>query len=145
METLPEKVSKPRDILRRGKSPSKAEIIKAIEGSGGFIGKIAKKIGCERKAIVRAYKRWPELEEMIYNEREAFKDEAEGILERGIRKGNKTLLIFYLKTQCRERGYIEKLDVEQTHKGSINLIMNIPHARDDDQLQRTPYARQIPS
>ena len=46
------------------------------------------------------------------DEREGLKDFAEGKLMQQIDGGNITAIIFYLKTQAKDRGYIEKVEHE---------------------------------
>jgi len=42
---------------------------------------------------------------------EAMLDWAESLLKKGMREGNATLIIFFLKTKGKSRGYIERVDV----------------------------------
>lgn len=66
---------------------------------------------------------WIEVDEELQNaQREAKEstyDFAEGKLLTNIKDGKETSLIFFLKTQCKKRGYVEKSELNVT--GSIVL------------------------
>lgn len=50
------------------------------------------------------------------------KDFAESKLDRLIEQENPTAILFYLKTQCKDRGYSEKQEIEMKTDQSINWI-----------------------
>ena len=55
---------------------------------------------------------WKEVEEA----RESLKDDAESELQRQMFRGNTTALLFYLKTQAKDRGYVERQQHEVSGK-----------------------------
>ncbi len=79
--------------------------ITAIPGSRGNITKIADKVGCTRKTVYKAIDSYPTVAEAIQSERDSFKDLMETTIEDQCLSGNTTMLIFYAKTQMRDRGY----------------------------------------
>ncbi len=88
-----------------------AQVIEAIKDSKGFVTTISKRLGCERTYIYRLIEKYPTAKEALENEREGVKDFAEGKLIQQIDSGNITAIIFYLKTQAKDRGYIEKQEI----------------------------------
>lgn len=97
--------------MANGNGYSATEVIEAIKGSKGFVSVIAQKLGCQRTYIYRLIEKYPTAKEALENEREGNKDFVEGKLMEQINAGNITGIIFYLKTQAKERGYIEKQEI----------------------------------
>ena len=91
---------------------SKESIIKAIERTGGIINNAAAALGCSRQTIYNARDRWPEVAEAIQDERETLKDVVEEKLVEQVMQGNMTAIIFFLKCQAKERGYVERTQHE---------------------------------
>lgn len=85
-----------------------ADIAEALQNSKGFISTAAAMLGCTRKTIYSYIAKHPSLAEIVEDEKEKMKDFAESKLLQNIRDGKETSLIFYLKTQAKERGYIDK-------------------------------------
>ena len=90
---------------------SKKQYIEAIHNSRGLLTAAAKSLGVTRKAIYDAAKRHPEVQKAIEEARERTTDLAEGKLYQQINEGNMTAIIFYLKTQGKKRGYVERQEV----------------------------------
>lgn len=105
--------------MSRNNGYTAEEIIEAVKDSRGFVTTIAKKLGCARPYVYQLAKKFPTVQAAIDNEREGLKDFVEGKLIQQIDGGNITAIIFYLKTQAKDRGYIER--VEQEHSGEIYL------------------------
>jgi hypothetical protein len=95
------------------------DFLDAIKGSGGYVTEIARRLGCSRTTVYNSYERWPDLREAVLDEKEGLKDLAENELFRQIAGGNTTAVIFYLKTQAKDRGYIERQQYE--HSGGIDV------------------------
>jgi hypothetical protein len=88
------------------------EAIQAAKDSQGFVTTIAAKLGCTRDYVYKLQKKYPTFAQAILEEREGLKDFAEGKLLEQIKAGNMTGIIFYLKTQASDRGYIERHRIE---------------------------------
>ncbi len=104
------------------------QAIEAVKDSKGFITTVAKRLGCDRTTVYRLKDKFPTVAQAIIDERETLKDFAEGKLFSQIDDGNTTAIIFYLKTQAKDRGYIEKQIVE-----NINIDMS---KATNEQLER---------
>ena len=103
-------------------------MIDAIEGSQGFITTVAGRIGCPRDTVYRYIKKYPTVAQAIQDERDKMKDFAEGQLFKNIKDGKETSLIFYLKTQAKDRGYIESnpninIDLERLSDDQIDRLI----------------------
>lgn len=94
------------------KQATAARIIKAIADSDGHISLAAEKIGLHRTTISGYIKDFPEVAKAVEDAKEMMYDVAESELYKKIRAGDLGAIIFFLKTQCKHRGYIEKQEVE---------------------------------
>ena len=101
-----------------------ARIIKALKETNGLLTMAAAKSGIGYRTVCRYVAEYPSVKEAAQDAKEAMLDFAEGKLYSKIRDGDNTAIIFYLKTQGKSRGYIERQEVE--HSGTI--------ARDIDEL-----------
>lgn len=100
---------------------SKETFEKAIEGTRGFVTQIAKAAGCSRQSVYNAFEKWPELKDLVKAEKESFKDKAEGKLFQHIEDGNVVALLFYLKCQAKDRGYVERQEIVGADGGPIGI------------------------
>ena len=87
------------------------EFAQALTKSHGFLSGAATLLGCDRRTIYRAIERSPTLKTHVNDLREKRLDFAEGVLMKLMQEGNVAAVIFFLKTQGRERGYTERLEV----------------------------------
>ncbi len=99
-------------MAKYGNGYTAAECIAAARKSRGFVVTIAKNLACSRVHVYRMQKKYPTFAQAIKDEREELKDLAEGKLLQRIQAGNMTAIIFYLKTQAQDRGYIERQQFE---------------------------------
>lgn len=84
------------------------DFIDAIEGSKGLVSVVANRVGCARKTVYANIEKYESVKQALEDEREQMKDFTEGKLFEQIKAGNMTAIIFYLKTQAKDRGYIER-------------------------------------
>lgn len=102
---------------KRPSRVSRAQYIEAIHDARGFLTAAADSLGVTVSAIYKARDRDPEIRQAIWEARERTADFAEAALLKLIREGNPTGIIFYLKTQGRARGYVERTEQHLTlHK-----------------------------
>ena len=105
------------------------QAIEAVQNSKGFITTVAKQLGCTRGNVYALMKKFPTVEQAIKDERETLKDFAEGKLFQQIDDGNTTAIIFYLKCQAKERGYVERQEISGT-----NLNIDLSTLTDKQEL-----------
>ena len=110
---------------------TKEEVIEAINGEGawshpekftgslGNVMAISKRLNVERQTIYGYIKRWKSVAQAIDEQREMRKDIVEDKMMKRILEGSDTMMIFFAKTQMKDRGYIEKAETE--HSGNITI------------------------
>ena len=86
-------------------------IIDAIKESNGLLTLAAKKAGVGYTTIWRYTQDYPSVKQAVIEAKERMLDFAEGKLYENIKGGDNTAIIFYLKTQGKGRGYIERQEV----------------------------------
>lgn len=96
-----------------------AQVIAALESSAGIVSAAAMKLGCSGQTVRNYMAREAEIREARDNIREENLDLAETKLLMGIKSGNMTSVIFFLKTQGKARGYIEGREIQGPGGGPI--------------------------
>ena len=86
-------------------------IISALERSRGMITVAARLLKCSRQTVYNALRHFPEVKLALEDARELLLDTAELKLMESVNKGESWAICFFLKTQGRKRGYIEKQGV----------------------------------
>ena len=106
---------------------SPQQIIKAISGTGGIKSTIAKRLGVTRWTVDNYLKRWKSVQEAYDEEREKIVDMAETKLLEKIKSGDYPAIRFFLMTQAKERGYVER----QEHTGADGDVIRVKLTNDD--------------
>ena len=101
-----------RDIMANGNGLTAAEMITAIEKAQGFVSKAAELCGVSRQTFYKYLKKYATVKQALEDIREKRHDFVELKLMKAIEQGNMTAIIFYLKTQCKHRGYVERIQQE---------------------------------
>src|SRR3990167_6210629 len=107
------------------------QAVKAITGSKGFVTVIAKRLNVSPRHVYRVIDKYATAQEALETEREGMKDFAEGKLFEKINAGDTTALIFYLKTQAKDRGYVERQEVAGAGKDGA-IIIRVEGGLSDD-------------
>jgi hypothetical protein len=92
------------------KKPDRSVIEQAIVKAFGNLSTAAKSLAVERATLYK----WIDqegLEEAVQEGRNKRLDFAESMLDKGMQEGNMTAVIFYLKTQGKSRGYVERQEI----------------------------------
>ncbi len=100
---------------RRVGAPEKftvEEMAEALRETKGFVSAAARRLACDSGTVYDYMTRYPELKEIRQEAREAEKDLAEMMLGKMIRDGQFLATCFYLKTQAKDRGYVERQEHE---------------------------------
>jgi len=85
-----------------------ARIVQAISKSNGLLTLAASKAGVSYRTIERYVHDYPSVATAVCEAKETMLDYVEGKLFTQIRDGNTVAILFYLKTQGKARGYIER-------------------------------------
>ena len=95
----------------------KKAIIQALEKSLGVVTTACKQVGIDRTTFYRYYKEDKEFKKQVDDLSNVAKDFVESQLFKQIEDGNPTSTIFYLKTKAKDRGFVERQQIE--HSGGI--------------------------
>ena len=84
------------------------QIIDALNDADGYVSKTASLLKCTPRTVYNYRDKFPTVAEAWEAIREKRHDYVENALHLQIRDGNITAIIFYLKTQAKDRGYVER-------------------------------------
>ena len=87
------------------------EVIGALKQYHGMVAIAARKLRCSRQTIYTMIQNHPTVREALDEAREHMKDVAETSLFQHIIMGDAWAVCYYLKTQGRDRGYIERQEI----------------------------------
>ena len=103
------------------------QIIDALQKSNGFKSVAAENLGVTVNTINNYFNRYPELNDALKDIKEKTIDFAESKLMELIKEKDKTAIIFYLKTQAKHRGYIERVE---NHNLEVTTFDDLPKLND---------------
>ena len=95
------------------------QVIDALENADGYVSKAASLLGCSSRTVYNYRDKYVTVAEAWINIRERRHDFVENALHKRIQSGSDTAIIFYLKTQAKDRGYIERQELD--HSGKLEL------------------------
>ena len=106
-------------------------IIVALGECQGLLTLAAKKAGISYSTMNRYCRDFPSVREAMHEAKETMLDYTEGKLFTAIKANNMTAIIFYLKTQGKERGYTERSEIGGHGGGPIRaqIIVQSDHAK----------------
>ena len=99
------------------------QVINAIKESQGYIAQAAGILGVSRSTFYNYLKKFSTAQETLEVVRESRHDHVESKLMQLINKGNVTAIIFYLKTQCKNRGYVERQEVTGAEGEGLTIVI----------------------
>ncbi len=105
------------------------DIEKALRVAGGNVTGAADRLGVPRSTLYRRIKQSKRLQEVLEECREVLIDEAEAALTRRVRQGHMSAVTFVLKTLGKNRGYVERQEIE--HSGLHELVVKVHIVRPD--------------
>lgn len=115
---------------RRKPRYNKRTVLRAIEGSGGIVSAVARRLGCDW-ATARAYiQRWPETQAAFEAERERILDLAEATLYRAIQEGDAQAAKWVLSRLGRHRGYGDHVEV--SGQQTLEIVLRWPDEVEGD-------------
>lgn len=94
----------------------KKAMLAALEKSLGVVTTACKAIGISRETHYSWLEKDEKYKEAVNELDNIALDFAETKLHSNISKGSDTAIIFYLKTKGKKRGYIEKSEIDNTHR-----------------------------
>ena len=114
---------------------NKKRLIEALESSLGVVTTACKKAGVCRFTFYEYYNKDESFRESVDSIQDIALDFAESKLLENIKDKKETSIIFYLKTKGKNRGYIEKQEIDHTTKGD-KISINIPSMTTDELIER---------
>lgn len=100
-------------------TPIKRQYMVAYEKSAGNVSSACKAVGISRFTFYEWYKEDEHFTAAVDYFKESIIDFAESKLLQNIRAGDNTAILFFLKCRAKDRGYIEKSEIEV--KGNIGV------------------------
>lgn len=89
----------------------KEDLLKALANTSGIVASACKQANISRMTYYRWYNEDPDFKEKADDIKELQKDFAESLILKKMKEGDTTMLIFYAKTQMKDRGYIERKEI----------------------------------
>jgi len=107
------------------------QVIKALQDAAGYVSKAASILGCSSQTVYNYRNKFVTVAGAWDAIREARHDFVENKLHEQISKGNVTAIIFYLKTQAKQRGYVERQELTGA-KGQALRIKFLDYGLNED-------------
>ena len=101
----------------------------ALREAKGLVTVAARRLGVTREAVRMRVAKHPTLREARDEAREALADLAESMLFECIRRGEAWAVCFYLKTQGKDRGYVERSTSAVAVGGDVRISIETVDAR----------------
>lgn len=114
---------KPATKRRGGRKPKlDPELVAAalVELSGN-VSAVAKRFSVHRSSVQELIEKRPSLQRVIKDAREGMTDNAESALYRAVLAGEAWAVCFYLKTQGKSRGYVERQEVQTESSQTLRI------------------------
>lgn len=109
----------------------KKAMIEALEKSLGVVTSACGIVGISRNTHYEWLKADEEYKTAVESIKDIAIDFAESHLHKRIKDGSDAAIIFYLKTQGKRRGYIERQEIEQRQPQNITVEIVRPEADED--------------
>ena len=115
-QTMSEKIAK-----------EKADLLAALAANSGIVASACRAANVSRMTYYRYYNEDPDFKEKADDVKELQKDFAESLILKKMKEGDTTMIIFYAKTQMKDRGYVERKELvgkdgeDLVHKQEVDL------------------------
>ena len=106
--------------MAKGNGITAEKMIEAVQLARGYVSDAAHVLGISRKTFYVYMKKYTTVSEALDDERYKRTDYVENQLMKRIDKGDTTAIIFYLKTQAKDRGYVERQELTGKDGEPIN-------------------------
>ena len=114
-----------------------AEAAEALRESKGFITQAAKSLGISRRQLHNLINQHPTVKDALDDAKEEMKDFTESKIYQGIANDNTALIIFYAKTKMKDRGYVERQEIDHIRDVKIKVEYG-EDQRANSQSEATP-------
>lgn len=97
--------------MARTKRYKYSDVIEALETAQGWVSRAADILGCSQTTVHNYINKSADVKEALQAIRDRRHDFVESALMKNIQAGNIAAQIFYLKTQAKHRGWIERQEL----------------------------------
>jgi hypothetical protein len=105
-----------------------SEVIEALKKHQGLAALAADSLGVHVQTIYNYRDKYPTVADTIKHLREKRKDVVEGKLWSRINSDDTTAIIFFLKTQAKDRGYVERQEITGAEEDNREIkIRNVEY------------------
>jgi len=125
-----------KDKVQERIAKDKEDLLKALAENSGIISAACRAANISRHTFYRWYDEDEDFAEKVDDVKEMQKDFCEALILKKMKEGDTTMIIFYAKTQMKDRGYTERKEL--TGKNGEDLI---PPEIDLNKL--TPEQREV--
>ena len=108
-------------------------MIRAIRAERGMVTRVADRLGCVPETVRNYARDIPQVQEAITEERERMTDLAESKLVEAIEAREPWAVALYLRTQGKNRGYVERQEVEGVADAPLTFTIEITGRDDSDE------------
>lgn len=95
----------------------------------GNVAAVAKRFGVHRSSVQGLVDKRPALQKLLRDAREGMKDNAESALYRAVLAGEAWAVCFFLKTQAKDRGYVEKQIVVGSAGPRLKVVSGVDESK----------------
>lgn len=114
-----------------GKKHKQKEFLEHFRDGHGIVAYACKQTGISRETYYQWKKNDPKFKASCEEVEEEVKDRVESKLLAKINDDDLTAIIFYLKTKCKDRGYVERVENNVSLTPFEDLMMSIPDEDDE--------------
>lgn len=115
-----------------------ATVADALREHHGMVFHAARFLKCSANTVRRYMRKHPEVQAAVDEARGLLTDEAEMKLYEALQRGESWAVCFYLKTQGRHRGYVERAEQAQLSEVQINRLIERELKRFDASDENLP-------
>ena len=124
------------DMESTNSTNNKKEFLEALRRCSGNVSEAVRQVPIDRKTHYNWLEADPEYAAAVDAIKESLIDRAEGVLHGLISEGNVPAVLFFLKTQGKKRGYVERTETDVTSGGQpivfeTKVVKNRPLPTDD--------------
>jgi hypothetical protein len=124
------------DVARKEKFTAK-QVVDVLHKTRGMQGAAAVELECSPGTIRNYAKRYPSVRQALKDEKDLNLDAAELSLLRAVDRGEGWAVCFFLKTRGKQRGYVEKTEVEVLVKQELQSAIALM----EDELEPDEFMR----
>ena len=100
--------------MARPRRYTREQVEQALQECRGLLFLAAEKLGCQSKTVIAYMHRYPVLYQIVQELRGRRVDLGEAVLDKAVMAGEPWAVMFLLRTQGKDRGYVDRVEVIRT-------------------------------